>query len=458
MNPGIQKEEVQKEKPVFTLKQIAEHKTEDDCWVAIDSSVYNITNWLSKHPGGKSVLFNFAGTDCSDEFRIFHYNPNYNRLKAFRVGTLHPDDQRKDTAVSKDLQELHARIKSEGAFLPDYWFYAGRAAIILSLFAVSAYLFNYTPSLWTCAASGFFLGLAWQQLAFVGHDIGHHVVSHDHKIDDNLGIVFGNFLQGISLEWWKHSHNTHHTVTNSVTHDPDIQHLPFLAVNKAFFKSIFSKYYYKTLNFDKVSEFFIAKQHYLFYVVMGLARFNLYAQSFRHNLVGAGSTHTRKHLELVSLFGFWVWLLTVLSLTPTWWHTAVFVLVSHAVAGIVHVQICINHFPMEVYEGVPQKAFTNDGYLMSQLMTTRDIECPPFMDFFHGGLQFQIEHHIFPHLTRSHLRRVQDELKKICKKHDLPFQNVPFWRANWDVIVKLYETSKELKISEIFMDGINMNG
>lgn len=266
-------------------------------------------------------------------------------------------------------------------------------------------------------------------------------------------------FSGISLEWWKHSHNTHHSVTNSVTHDPDIQHLPFLAVNKSFFTGIFSKYYHRTLDFDKASEFFIAKQHYLFYVVMALARFNLYAQSFRHNLVGAGARHVqKKRVEIAWLLGFWVWYLTVLSFTPTWLHTLVFVLVSHAVAGIVHVQICINHFPMDTYEGVPQKQFTNDGYLMSQLKTTRNIQCPAFMDFFHGGLQFQIEHHIFPHLTRSHLRDVQRQLKDLCKKHDLPYQTVPFWKANYDVLVKLYETSKELKVAEIFMDGINLNG
>lgn len=76
------------------------------------------------------------------------------------------------------------------------WFYVTRAAIIMALFAASAYLFTYSPSLWVCAASAVCLGLAWQQLAFVGHDIGHHVLSHNRNTDDNLGVVFGNFLQG----------------------------------------------------------------------------------------------------------------------------------------------------------------------------------------------------------------------------------------------------------------------
>lgn len=125
-----QLEKPKKELPVFTLKQVSEHNAETDCWVAINNRVFNITNWLAKHPGGKSVLFNFAGTDCSDEFRIFHYTPNYKMLNTFCVGTLHPDDCRKNTELSKDLQELHDRIKLQGAFLPDckfeyIYFYSG---------------------------------------------------------------------------------------------------------------------------------------------------------------------------------------------------------------------------------------------------------------------------------------------------------------------------------------------
>lgn len=125
----------QKVLPVYTLKQISEHKSDDDCWVAVDNRVYNITNWLSRHPGGKSILFNFAGTDCSDEFRTFHYKPNYKLLNSFCVGTLHQDDCREETVLSKDLQELHQRIKLEGAFLPDCK-YSGLLSIICRLFEI----------------------------------------------------------------------------------------------------------------------------------------------------------------------------------------------------------------------------------------------------------------------------------------------------------------------------------
>lgn len=82
-------------------------------------------------------------------------------------------------------------------FLLD-WFYATRAVIIISLLAACFYLFT-NPSIWACLLSACCLGLAWQQLAFVGHDIGHHVLSHNQSVDDVLGVVFGNALQGMRL-------------------------------------------------------------------------------------------------------------------------------------------------------------------------------------------------------------------------------------------------------------------
>ncbi|MED6212794.1 hypothetical protein PIB30_086936, partial [Stylosanthes scabra] len=52
------------------------------------------------------------------------------------------------------------------------------------------------------------------------------------------------------------------------------------------------------------------------------------------------------------------------------------------------------------------------------------------MDWFHGGLQFQVEHHLFSQLPRCHLRRISPLVKELCKKHGLPCNIVSFWKAN----------------------------
>lgn len=443
--------------PQITREAVAEHTTEDDCWIIIENKVYDVTKWLPKHPGGVVMILNLAGKDCSEEFKVFHLNPSYALLKPYLIGEVVEEQVKLPTELSKDVGQLLKQLKSKGAFKPDYWFYVVRALIIISLFTGCLY-FLQSSSYLSTLASAFFLGMCWQQLAFTGHDLGHHVVTHKSKVDHVLGFILGNSIQGISLAWWRHNHNTHHSVTNSVNCDPDIQHIPFLAVSSDFFKSMYSKYYNRTMKFDSAAKFFISGQHFMFYPVMMLARFNLYAQSYIHNIVGPGSKSKDKYYELSTLFIFLSWFIYLLTYTASFSHGLLFVLVSHAVAGIVHVQICINHFPMQTFFGVPQDAYEQDGYIKSQLVTTTNIDCSPFMDFFHGGLQFQVEHHLFPHITRSWLRHAHEEVMKLCKKHSLPYFKRSFFQANYDVIDKLYKTSLEARVADIFWDGLNMNG
>merc|ERR1711998_108818 len=89
-----------------------------------------------------------------------------------------------------------------------------------------------------------------QQIAFFGHDIGHNAVSHSRKHDLWWGTVIGNLTGGISLAWWKRSHNVHHVVCNSIENDPDIQHMPLFAVDSEIFGSWWSTYHRKQVVTD----------------------------------------------------------------------------------------------------------------------------------------------------------------------------------------------------------------
>merc|ERR1712048_585776 len=91
--------------------------------------------------------------------------------------------------------------------------------------------------------------------------------------------IFVTSVFGVSGQWWKRSHNTHHIFPNSIDWDPDIQHLPFLAIDKEILSGIFSFYHGKAMPFDYVAQIFIRLQHYLFFPIMGFARFFMYIQS-----------------------------------------------------------------------------------------------------------------------------------------------------------------------------------
>lgn len=457
----LTKRTVKKDVITYTKEQVAKHNTKEDCWIIINNLVYDVTKWIPIHPGGESLILNLGGGDVTDEFKVFHLDPNYKRLKIYQIGQLAEIDRKPTTELTKDIDNLVQDLRKKGAFDTDYWMYFRLSAIIIGLFSVSLYCLQFTESKLAIFAGALAMGMFWQQLAFIGHDLGHHVVTHNAKLDDLISIFFGNLIQGISLEWWKHNHNTHHVVTNSIEYDPDIQHLPFFAVSKEFFKSQWSKYYHRVMKFDAAARFFVSYQHYLFYVVMSLARFNLYAQSFIYNLAGPGSrtSNKRKQIqELASLAGFWVWMGCLLYSLGSFSNIMLFLLVSHATAGLVHVQITINHFSMEAYQGIPQSHFEGDGYVKSQLSSTTNIDCPPWLDWLQGGLQFQIEHHLFPHTTRSQFRYVKARVMDICVKHDIPYYSKSFWRANYDVLCHLKKRAKEAQLSTMFWDGINMVG
>ena len=204
--------------------------------------------------------------------------------------------------------------------------------MFISILLMISISLAYNSTSWmTTVAAGFFLGLFWQQMAFIGHDIGHHSVTHDTKVDDIIACIIGNFLTGISVAWWRDSHNFHHIVTNSVNYDPDIQHLPVFAVSKKFFRTFFSEYHKREFKIEALAKLLVPYQHYLFYPVMAIARLNLYVQSFLFVLF---SKHChKKSAELASLLLFWVWFLAFCSVFPSWSHRLMFFFVAHATAG-----------------------------------------------------------------------------------------------------------------------------
>jgi delta8-fatty-acid desaturase len=221
--------------------------------------------------------------------------------------------------------------------------------------------------------------------------------------------------------------------------DPDIQHLPFLAIsNKMLGNKFFSTYHNKWFQTDAAARFLVMQQKVMFYPIMSLARFNLYVQSWILLLVRTDEPIPNRLLECCSLAGFWVWLFLLMSFLPTWGERFAFLYVSHGAAGILHIQITLSHFISDVFHGRSE-----ESWIAHQMKTTTDITCPTYMDWFHGGLQFQLEHHLFPRLPRHNLRIARDQIIKLSLKHNLPYAEMSFIEANKTLLGILEKTAKD---------------
>ena len=355
---------------------------------------------------------------------------------------LPPLDYETQRSLSRKYNELHQQIIDANLYECPYYQYFLQFCINLSL-GLYTIIFFKTKHYFTSAV---FLGFFWQQLVFIAHDSAHISITHNYQIDNIIGIIIANWIGGLSVGWWKRNHNVHHLITNDPVHDPDIQHLPFFCVSSRLFGNVFSTYYEKYLWFDAFARKLIPIQHLMYYPILCFGRFNLYRLSWEYLLKGQGPRHGKaawfRYFELVGLsfFTYWFFYLVLGSL-PTKWDKFQYLMVSHITTMIVHVQITLSHFAMSTSD-----LGTSESFVSRQLRTTMDVSCPDWFDFFHGGLQYQAIHHLFPRLPRHNFRKAQAYVIDFCRETGLKYSIYGFVDGNGVVLNKLQDIAQQVVI------------
>ncbi|TVY42345.1 Delta 8-(E)-sphingolipid desaturase [Lachnellula subtilissima] len=345
--------------------------------------------------------------------------------------------------VVRKYRLLDERIRAERLYDCNYSAYAietCRYTFFFSMFLLFLHWGWYIPS----AA---FLGCLWHQLTFTVHDAGHMGITHDFHTDSLIGIFIANYIGGLSVGWWKRNHNVHHIVTNSPEHDPDIEYIPFFAVSHRFLESLTSTFYEKLMPFDAVAEFLLPYQAYLYYPILTFGRFNLYVLSWGYLLRGLGPRKGpawwHRWVEIVGQVFFWYWYgyVVLYKSIPTNADRFTFLMISHMITMPLHAQITLSHFSMSTAELGPHESFPQ-----KMLRTTMDIDCPQWLDFFHGGLQFQAVHHLFPRMPRHNLRRTQALVQEFCTDVGIPYALYGVVDGSKQVIGRLGEVGRQAAI------------
>ncbi|KAH6779931.1 Fatty acid/sphingolipid desaturase [Perilla frutescens var. hirtella] len=409
-------------KKYITSDELKKHNKPHDLWLSIQGKIYNVTDWSKIHPGGPIPLMNLAGQDVTDAFIAFHPASAWKFLDNFFTGYYLQDFEVSE--VSRDYRNLSAKFTKSGLFEKKGHGTILSLCFVTLLLSACFYGVLRSDSFFIHMLSGGLLGFTWMQIAYLGHDSGHYNIMTSRGFNKFVQILTGNCLTGISIAWWKWTHNAHHVSCNSLDYDPDLQHLPVLAVSSKLFQSLTSRFYLRELTFDPLSRFFVSYQHFTFYPVMCVARVNLYLQTLL--LLFSKRKVPDRALNILGIAVFWTWFPLLVSCLPNWSERVLFVLASFCVCAIQHVQFCLNHFAANVYVGAPK----GNDWFEKQTSGTIDIACSPKMDWFFGGLQFQLEHHLFPRLPRCNLRKISPVVQELCKKHNLPYTSLSFVEAN----------------------------
>nr|AAQ10731.1 delta-6-fatty acid desaturase [Anemone leveillei] len=397
------------------------HNKPGDVWISIQGKIYDVTEWGKDHPGGEGPLLNLAGQDVTDAFVAFHPGSAWKNLDKFHIGYLQ-DYVVSD--VSKDYRKLVSEFSKAGLYEKKGHGHLIRLLVMSLVFIASVSGVVLSDKTSVHVGSAVLLAVIWMQFGFIGHDSGHYNIMTSPELNRYMQIFSVNVVSGVSVGWWKRYHNAHHIAVNSLEYDPDLQYVPFLVVSTAIFDSLTSHFYRKKMTFDAVARFLVSFQHWTFYPLMAIGRVSFLAQSI--GVLLSKKPLPDRHLEWFGLVVFWAWYSLLISCLPNWWERVIFIAVNFAVTGIQHVQFCLNHYSAQTYIGAP---CANDWF-EKQTKGSIDISCSPWTDWFHGGLQFQIEHHLFPRMPRCNLRKISPFVKELCRKHNLVYTSVSFFEGN----------------------------
>eukprot|EP00004_Rigifila_ramosa_P000837 TRINITY_DN1085_c0_g1_i1.p1 TRINITY_DN1085_c0_g1~~TRINITY_DN1085_c0_g1_i1.p1 ORF type:complete len:467 (+),score=110.27 TRINITY_DN1085_c0_g1_i1:57-1403(+) len=432
----------------YTWEEVRKHSSRSSAWIVIRDSVYDVTAW-GEHPGG-DVVFALAGMDATDPFSNFHPPSASLLLGQFKIGELVSDAKRLPTdgnvatalgqpiehifsgdrsSVIADYRELRTKFRAMGLFQASFLYYAYKFFSNLGLLVLAGYLAT-LDSFVLRTLSAVILALFWQQCGWLAHDFLHHQVFQNRLYGDLAGLIVGGLFQGFSVDWWKDKHNTHHAVPNLEEIDPDISTAPLLTWSKRL------AFRYKD---TKVARLVTPLQHVLYFPILAVARLSWCIQSLL-GVIYPRYTMRHRFLEGVVIFLHWASYLTFIFSVMPLAHAFWYILVSQASGGILLALVfAVGHNGMHTFVSVP------DDFLSLQVLSTRNAKPSLFVNWFMGGLQFQIEHHLFPGIPRHHLATVQPFVKSLCKKHSIPYHEPSLVTGNIEVLDTLAQIAHSIE-------------
>ena len=297
---------------------------------------------------------------------------------------------------------LALRVRAMGLLdrRPGYY----RVKITLTIFAFFAgwALLVVVGDSWAAVAVAPLVGMMFTQLGFIGHDAGHNQVFSARRRNRMLGLIVGNALIGLSFGWWVPKHNAHHAHPNEVGRDPDIGEGVVLASSGAPGRR------------GPLASWLVRWQAPLFFPLMLLRSCGLH-------VLGIGRLARRRD-RASAVEASLIVLHAALYLTVVLWvlsplKALAFVAVQQAVFSLyLGISFAPNHKGMPIIE-----SGTAAGFARRQVVTARNIRGGRFTSLMLGGLNYQIEHHLFESMPRPNLPRVQGLVREFCLAADLDY-------------------------------------
>jgi fatty acid desaturase len=302
--------------------------------------------------------------------------------------------------LAGDYAELRRRIRQEGLLDRRPRYYAVKITVLAVLLAGGWAAFFALGDSWYQLLAAVYLAAVFGQIGFLGHEAGHRQIFRSRRGNEMVGLVHGNLLIGLSFGWWTGKHNRHHAYPNQAGKDPDITILvlaftPDQAGGRRGAARALARY-----------------QAYLFFPMLLLEALSMHVISLRAVLSGPVR---RRWLEGLLLVLHVAGYLTAVLLVLSWPRALAFIAIQQGLFGLyLGCAFAPNH------KGMPVLSEDDDlDFLRRQVLTSRNVSGGRLTETMLGGLNYQIEHHLFPAMPRPSLRRCRTLVQAFCAQTGL---------------------------------------
>ncbi len=324
-----------------------------------------------------------------------------------------------------EYAQLKRLVKGAGLLEKNPGYYAVRMAVNMSLLALSVAVLISVDSVWIQMLNAAFLAFIITQLSFFGHDLGHKQVFRSSRSNDRVGL-FISFLVGINRTWWVEKHNEHHSNPNDLDMDPDVD-LPFIAFSED-----------QARGMRGIPRLIVTYQAFLFYPLVCFEGLVLKISGIQYMFRNKLMFPIAEPIMMIGHIGIYTGLV-FLSLPV--WQGLLFIAVNQMLLGLyIGSTFAPNHKGMLTLDGK-----TKLDFLRKQVLTSRNVKSSPLNDFLYGGLNYQIEHHLFPSMPRNRLKDAQRIVMPFCKEHSISYYETGVVHSQREILQYLHHVSAPLR-------------
>lgn len=318
--------------------------------------------------------------------------------------------------LQRAYTDIAQTVRDAGLLKRAQWFYALVGAGLVVALAGTVTGMILLGDSWFQLLMALSLGIIFTQAAFLAHEAAHRQILASGPANDRLALILGTGVVGISLSWWSTKHTRHHANPNKADRDPDIDPDTILFLREDAVKT------------KGLQRWITQRQGWLFFPLLTLEGFNLHRLSYIH-LFSRGEVNRRwTELTMITL-RLGLYAAAIFLLLPVGMAFA-FIGVQLAVFGVyMGASFAPNHKGMPI---IPWDAKLD--FFSKQVRTSRNVSGGWWATSFMGGLNYQVEHHLFPSMPRPYLAKARVIVREHCETLDVPYTETTLLQS-WAIVI-----------------------